>query len=82
MGISVYRYDYDEGDILYEFEVYDHQGEGDSVQWFQQYKDMPLGSAEISLANYLSISVEPCETREPEEKEKNNLTTNYKCDKM
>ena len=57
MGLCVYRYDYDEGDILYELEVYDHRGEGNSVEWFQQYKDMPFGSAEISLTDYLCILI-------------------------
>jgi len=55
VSLGIYRYEYDEGDLLYELEVYDHQGEGNSVQWFQQYKGMPRGSAEISLVDYLTI---------------------------
>jgi len=42
-----------EDDIVYELEVYDHQGEGNSVQWFQQYKGMPRGSAEKELMSFL-----------------------------
>ena len=42
-----------EDDIVYELELFDTEGEGDAVQWFQQYNDMRPGTAEKELMSFL-----------------------------